>query len=105
MYKRQIVRSNLTILDLPEYRHFTEVYAENGVHVVTSLPYFNEKGCAEQRGRNVFDRIIKMMRQLNELGYGTDPRLKLDVAYNVSGPFLPPDQRELEEYYLSLIHI
>ena len=94
-----IVRSNLTILDLPEYRHFMEVYAENGVHVVTSLPYFNEKGCAEQRGRNVFDRIIKMMRQLNELGYGTDPRLKLDVAYNVSGPFLPPDQRELEEYY------
>ena len=54
MAEEVIVRSNLTILDLPEYRHFMEVYAENGVHVVTSLPYFNEKGCAEQRGRNVF---------------------------------------------------
>ena len=28
-----------------------------------------------------------------------DPALKIDVAYNVSGPFLPPDQRELEEFY------
>ncbi len=94
-----IVRSNLAILDQPEYRPFMDVYAECGVHLVTSLPYFNNSGCDMQRGRHVFDRIIQSMRQLNELGYGTDPRLKLDVAYNVSGPFLPPDQRELEEYY------
>ncbi len=94
-----IVRSNLAILDEPEYRHFMDVYTECGVHVVTSLPYFNNSGCDLQRGRRVFDRIIASMRQLNERGYGVDPRLKLDVAYNVSGPFLPPDQRELEEYY------
>lgn len=94
-----IVRSNLTILDMPEYRHFKQVYADCKVHLVTSLPYFNEQGCDLQRGRNVFDRVIKVLRELNELGYGTEPALKIDVAYNVSGPFLPPDQRELEEFY------
>lgn len=94
-----IVRSNLTILDAPEYRHFMQVYAECGVHLVTSLPYFNEQGCDLQRGRNVFDRVVGVLRELNGLGYGVDPALKIDVAYNVSGPFLPPDQRELEEFY------
>ena len=93
-----IVRSNLTILDAPEYRHFMQVYAECGVHLVTSLPYFNEQGCDLQRGRNVFDRVVGVLRELNGLGYGVDPALKIDVAYNVSGPFLPPDQRELEEF-------
>lgn len=94
-----IVRSNLAILDLPEYQHFMDVYAECKVHLVTSLPYFNNAGCDDQRGRNVFDRIIASLRALNERGYGIEPDLKIDLAYNVSGPFLPPDQRELEEFY------
>lgn len=94
-----IVRSNLAILDMPEYRHVADVYARNKVHIVTSLPYFNGSGCDAQRGRHTFERIIKVIRRLNELGYGENPALKLDIAYNVNGPFLPPDQRELEEYY------
>lgn len=94
-----IVRSNLAILSDPAYAHFAQVYADNNVHVVTSLPYFNNKGCDMQRGRNVFDRIVAQIRVLNELGYGSDPQRKLDIAYNVSGPFLPPDQNDLEEYY------
>lgn len=94
-----IVRSNLAILDMPEYRHLADVYARNKVHIVTSLPYFNGSECDAQRGRHTFERIIKVIRRLNELGYGEDPALKLDLAYNVNGPFLPPDQRELEEYY------
>lgn len=94
-----IVRSNLAILDMPEYRHVADVYARNKVHIVTSLPYFNGSECDAQRGRHTFERIIKAIRRLNELGYGEDPALKLDLAYNVNGPFLPPDQRELEEYY------
>ena len=94
-----IVRSNLAILDMPEYRHVANVYARNKVHIVTSLPYFNGSGCDAQRGRHTFERIIKVIRRLNELGYGETPALKLDIAYNVNGPFLPPDQRELEEYY------
>jgi hypothetical protein len=34
--------------------------------------------------------------ELNQRGYGTDPALGLDLVYNPSGAFLPPDQAALE---------
>lgn len=94
-----IVRSNLAILQLPEYAHFKEVYAAHGVKIVCSLPYFDEAGCDDQRGGGVFRRVMASLHELNELGYGRDPRLQVDLVYNVDGPFLPPDQRELEDLY------
>lgn len=97
--KEIIVRSNLTILDQPEYHDLLQTYAACGVHVVASLPYFNESGCDLQRGRKTFDRAMKVLREMNEIGYGVDPTLKIDLVYNVSGPFLPPDQGELEDFY------
>ena len=33
------------------------------------------------------------------MGYGRDPQLQIDLAYNVDGPFLPPDQKELRDFY------
>lgn len=94
-----IVRSNLTILDRPEYHDLIKVYADNKVHLISSLPYFTDTGCDAQRGNNVFTKIIEVLRSLNKLGYGVSPELKIDLAYNVAGPFLPPDQRELEDFY------
>ena len=94
-----IVRSNLTILQNPEYAHFREVYAANGVKLVTSLPYCDDEFCDNQRGKGVFDAVIRQLRELNSLGYGIDPDLQIDLVYNVDGPFLPPDQQELEEFY------
>ncbi len=94
-----IVRSNLTILSRPEYAYFKDVYARNKVKIVTSLPYYDEEYCDLQRGKGVFKQVIAQLRELNALGYGIDPELQIDLAYNVDGPFLPPDQRELEEFY------
>lgn len=94
-----IVRSNLTILQMPEYAHFKDVYAANKVHLVCSLPYFTELGCDNQRGGGVFRRVMDSLHELNELGYGRDPELVIDLVYNVDGPFLPPEQRELTELY------
>lgn len=94
-----IVRSNLAILDQPEYHDLIQEYIACSAHIVASLPYFNERGCEQQRGRDVFDRVIGILRELNCLGYGVDPALKVDLVYNVSGPFLPPDQNELEDFY------
>ncbi|MGN0038818.1 MAG: arsenosugar biosynthesis radical SAM (seleno)protein ArsS [Coriobacteriales bacterium] len=94
-----IVRSNLAILHMPEYAHFMEVYARNKVKLVSSLPYFTELGCDNQRGGGVFRRVMESLHQLNELGYGRQPELQIDLVYNVDGPFLPPDQRQLEELY------
>lgn len=94
-----IVRSNLAILQMPAYAHFKEVFARNKVKLVSSLPYFTELGCDNQRGGGVFRRVIDSLHELNELGYGRTPELQIDLVYNVDGPFLPPDQRELEELY------
>ncbi|MGI6221240.1 MAG: arsenosugar biosynthesis radical SAM (seleno)protein ArsS [Coriobacteriales bacterium] len=94
-----IVRSNLCILDQPGYGHLAEVYKANKVKLVASLPYFEELGCDGQRGSGTFRRIIEALRRLNEMGYGIDPELQVDLVYNIDGPFLPPDQGELAEYY------
>lgn len=94
-----IVRTNLCILDEPEYAHFKDVYVKNKVKLITSLPYFNSAGTDEQRGKGSFGNIVKVLRDMNALGYGVDPELQIDLAYNVDGPFLPPDQADLEDFY------
>lgn len=94
-----IVRSNLVILDDPEYAHFKDVYVKHKVKLVTSMPYFDAGGVDEQRGAGSFESIMKVLREMNALGYGIDPELQIDLAYNVDGPFLPPDQADLEDFY------
>ncbi len=94
-----IVRSNLTLLALPEYEHLKDVYARNGVKIVASLPYYDAEYCDLQRGKGVFKAVIAQLKDLNQRGYGLSPDLQVDLVYNVDGPFLPPDQRELEEFY------
>lgn len=94
-----IVRSNLVILQLPKYAHFKQVYVDNKVKLVSSLPYFTELGCDNQRGSGVFRKVMDNLHELNEMGYGRQDDLQIDLVYNVDGPFLPPDQRELEDLY------
>lgn len=100
-----IVRSNLTLEDKPEYEHFLKAFAENGAYVVASLPYYNSDASDAQRGKGVFERVIRSVAKLNELGYGdaskSDDVIPLDLVYNVSGPFLPPPQDLLEDLYKS----
>lgn len=94
-----IVRSNLVVLGRPEFAHFKEAYVRNKVKLVCSLPYYDESGCDSQRGKGTFKAIMDQLRSLNGLGYGIDSDLQIDLVYNVDGPFLPPDQRELRDFY------
>ena len=94
-----IVRTNLTILKSSKYKHLLDVYAKNHVHVVCSLPYYNEKVVEKQRGEHVFDPSIQILQKLNELGYGKDDSLKLTLVYNTDGPYLPPNEFMLEKTY------
>ncbi|MCI9628612.1 MAG: radical SAM/Cys-rich domain protein [Eggerthellaceae bacterium] len=94
-----IVRSNLTLLEKPEYAHFLDLYAELGVKVVASLPFYDPKSTDSQRGSKVFERAIVSIRELNARGYGKDPSLVLDLVYNVAGPFLPLPQDMIEDAY------
>lgn len=93
-----IVRSNLTVLDIEEYTYLPEFFAEHKVEVVSSLPYYSEKDTDRQRGQGVFLTSIKILKRMNELGYGLeDSGLQLNLVYNPGGAFLPPSQSAIED--------
>ena len=93
-----IVRSNLTIIRAnKKYYDLPEFFKKHNVHVVSSMPHWTRGKTDKQRGDGVFDKSIKALEMLNEVGYGKeDTGLKLDLVYNPSGAFLPGDQAGLE---------
>lgn len=97
--KKIIVRTNLVTLALDRYRHLGEVYRDNKVTVVASLPCYCEDNVDAQRGRGVYEKSIESLKYLNELGYGREEDLILKLVYNPGGPFLPPPQKKLREDY------
>ncbi len=96
--KKITVRTSLTVLDLPEYAQFIDLYRQHGVRLIASLPSTFEDQTDAQRGKGVFRTSINVLKRLNRLGYGTDG-LKLDLVYNAVGDYLPPEQTELEREY------
>lgn len=94
-----IVRSNLTIILANKKHHdLPEFFAKHNIHVISSLPFYKREKTDKQRGDGVFDKSIKALQMLNEVGYGKpNSNLKLDLVYNPSGAFLPTDQNALEQ--------
>lgn len=92
------VRTNLTVLDMDEYSSFIDLYAKYAVKVIASLPGCSKETTDRQRGKGVFDKSIRVLKKLNEAGYGADG-LELDLVYNPSGHYLPPSQEQLEKEY------
>ncbi|MHC5821670.1 MAG: arsenosugar biosynthesis radical SAM (seleno)protein ArsS, partial [Nostoc sp.] len=102
--KQVIVRSNLTIYfedgfgDLPEY------FAQYQVRIVASLPCYLADNVDKMRGAGVFDSSVKALQWLNQLGYGKEPNLTLDLVFNPQLPSdekfsLAPEQTNLEQDY------
>ena len=95
-----IDRCNLTILAAPGYEYLPEFLARHAVEIVASLPCYLEENCDRQRGHGVFQRSIRSLRRLNELGYARPGSpLQLTLVYNPLGPSLPPPQAKLEDDY------
>ncbi len=94
-----IDRCNLTILLEPGQEDLAQFLADQGVTVTASLPCYLEENVEQQRGKGVYDDSIRAIRLLNELGYGRDERLQLNLVYNPVGPVLPPPQASLEADY------
>lgn len=96
--KQVIDRCNLTIIMAnPKYRDLPAFFAENQVHVISSLPYFSKSKTDSQRGDGVFEDSIKALQLLNEVGYGKEGSgLLLDLVYNPNGAYLPGDQATLQ---------
>ncbi|MGC1480492.1 MAG: arsenosugar biosynthesis radical SAM (seleno)protein ArsS [Chthoniobacterales bacterium] len=97
--RRVIDRCNLTILLEPGYDGMAEFLAENEVEIVASMPCYSPENVNAQRGDGVFDGSIKALQLLNSLGYGTDPKLPLNLVYNPNGDALPGPQEALEADY------
>lgn len=94
-----IVRTNLVILEDTAYAQLAELYAHYGVQVVCSLPSYDSRLTGRQRGPNVFEASIRVLKRLNDLGYGKGEGLKLDMVHNPVGAFLPPSQADIEATY------
>ncbi len=99
--KHIIVRCNLTIiLANKKYHDLPHFFKQNGVEVVSSLPFYTQDRTDRQRGNGVFEDSIKALQMLNEVGYGKeDTGLQLNLVYNPAGAFLPPSQQALEKEY------
>jgi radical SAM/Cys-rich protein len=96
--KKIIVRCNLTIIVAnKKYNDLPEFFKKHNIEVVSSLPYFSSSKTDSQRGDGVFDKSIQALKMLNDVGYGVENSgLTLDLVYNPSGAFLPPNQLELQ---------
>ncbi len=95
-----IDRCNLTVLNEPGQDGLAEFLTEHEVEVVASLPCYLEDNVDGQRGNGVYEASIKGLKQLNQLGYAShNPSLYLNLVYNPTGAFLPPDQLSLETDY------
>jgi radical SAM/Cys-rich protein len=92
-------RCNLTVLFEPGQDDLAAFLAEHEVEIVASLPCYSVKNVDTQRGTGVFGKSIRALQLLNELGYGSDPKLSLHLVYNPVGAFLPGPQEHLEAAY------
>jgi radical SAM/Cys-rich protein len=93
------VRTNLTVLYEAGMEDLPEFYRRHQVQLVASLPCYLDRNVDAQRGNGVFAKSIRAIRRLNQLGYGRDAALQLNLVYNPGGPSLPPDQAGLETDY------
>jgi radical SAM/Cys-rich protein len=93
------IRTNLTVLLEPGYEDMPEYFRDRGVRLAASMPCYLEENVRAQRGAGVYEKSIDAIRRLNDLGYGSDPEMPLDLVYNPGGPFLPPEQSALEADY------
>lgn len=102
--KEVIVRSNLTIFFEPGYEYLPQYFADRQLRVTASLPCYLESNVDKQRGAGVYNKSIVAIQKLNQLGYGIQPELILDLVYNPTLPkdnnfALAPNQQQLERDY------
>ncbi len=98
-----IDRCNLTILNQNSMKDLPDFFVKHKIEIIASLPCYIKKNVDSQRGKGVFDESINILRLLNNLGYGTNKDLILNLVYNPQGPVLPPSQNKLENDYKSYL--
>jgi len=94
-----MVRSNLTVIFEPGMEWLAEFYKANKIKLMCSMPCYTKENVDKQRGKSVFDKSIRALKLLNDLGYGKEKSLEIGLVYNPGGAFLPGEQSALEKDY------
>ncbi|GAF88582.1 unnamed protein product, partial [marine sediment metagenome] len=97
-----MVRSNLTIFFEKDMESLPEFYKDNKIKLICSMPCYTKENVEKQRGKDVFDKSIRALKLLNNLGYGKE--LELDLVYNPGGAALPGGQDRLERDYKKVLY-
>lgn len=93
-----ILRTNLVALR--EAAGLMQSCREAGVALVASLPSTNPAQADAQRGKGFWEKGLAVLRELNELGYGSPGNgLTVDLVVNPAGAFLPGNQGETEKQF------
>jgi len=93
------VRTNFTALLEASSEGLMEFFQDHRVKLVGSLPCYLEENVTAQRGKGVYERSAEAIRRLNDLGYGVEGQLELNLVYNPGGAYLPGEQKTLEADY------
>lgn len=93
------LRTNLTVLADPAHSALPSVYASSGIELLASMPCYTERNVDLIRGPGARDTSVRMLLELNALGYGTPNGPRLDLIYNPVGTTLPESQESLEELF------
>lgn len=97
---RLLIRTNLTALAEKGPEQLIHLYRDNRLTIVASLPSVNSAQTEAQRGNGVWESAIATLKLLNEAGFGVEGSgLKLDIAANPCGAFLPASQAETEQRF------
>lgn len=94
-----MIRSNLTIYNDPKYQEIPQFLKDHKVDIIASLPFYEREKTDKMRGLGVFEDSIRVLKILNDLGYGKDPDLNINLVYNPSGAIIPQGEEELEDIY------
>ena len=95
---------NLTVLLEHGQEGTTAFLAANRVAIVASLPCYTEENVTFQRGNEAYRKSMKVLKQLNDVGYGREGRgLTLHLVYNPLGDYLPGEQKQLEADYKKVL--
>lgn len=92
---RVIVRTNLTVLEEAACRDLPGFFRDHRVEVIASLPGDTGASVSLVRGRGAFSKSLRVLRRLNDRGYGTNG-LILHLVYNPPGAALAPLQKDIE---------
>jgi radical SAM/Cys-rich protein len=95
-----LVRSNLVILLESPWGKYLDIFPKRRVEIVASLPDYHGTRTDRVRGKNVFDRSIQGLRELNRRGYGQEGSgLVINLAHNPAGAYLPGNQTAIEQEF------